>query len=199
MSKDVATDVGRALLAGSLLLASPAVLAGGALYVRGGGVMLADTGQNLDGYFHDFDSWSDSAYAVGFETRKQNGLSFGVEYLSFRNSFTTPTASRGHASASVVCFVFRKYFNFDGRFRLYLGLGAGGGEREYAYRIGPTSNKDYATGLALQAVAGFELNLGSNVTAAFEIKGVNFNSSGFGTNDYNPSGTGVLLGFGWAW
>lgn len=191
----------RAVLVVMLLVLLPSgAHAGGALFMKGGSVVVSRSHQNLDGNQQEFDAAGNGAFAVSYETRKKHGLSFGVEYLSYRNSFTTTAGSEGKANASAAMFVFKKYFERGDNLNLYLGLGVGGGPREYSYQIGSVQYTDYASGLAGQIVGGLEIRTEGNFAFLFEIKGISFDtSSSFGANDYNPSGIGAFFGIGGYW
>lgn len=187
----------RPLLALPLLVLPGLAAADGAFIFKAGTVRLQDDRQWLDGQDRIFDDQSDSTLALSIEGRKRRGVAFGAEFLTYRNEFTPSLGEPGEAKVWSIQFVGKKYFIADGPFHPYFGAGIGGAHVNYTFRDVTGEVSDDEFNLALQAVAGFELNF-DGLAFVVEAKHVYIDVEG-GGNEYDPTGTGVFAGFGFTW
>lgn len=75
-------------------------------------------------YGRRFDRSSTSAYAINFETLYDHGISFGADILIFNHEYRIGT-SEHKAESSMLSFTTKQYFNLNGHFRPFFGIGAG--------------------------------------------------------------------------
>lgn len=170
--------------------------AGGAFYIKGGAMRLQNDGQVIDAQLRNFDDTSNKSIGMGWEARKKNGLAFSIEYLNYRNEFTPPASpSNGEARTDVLQFGGKKYFIDGGIFHPYFGAGIGPGRTNVSYTNGGISITEEDFALVLHAALGMELRF-DNLSFMLEAKHNYFN---VGSNQYDPTATGVLAGVGFNW
>lgn len=190
----------RAALALSILLAviaTPAARAGGAVIVKGGAVTLLDDTQMIDNILSTFDESSARTFGVAFEHRtRRNGLSFGIEYNSYRHDFTNALLEPGDTHTQILQFVVRKYFYEQSPVRPFIGLGVGGGYTHAEHRAAGFTWDEYYGSFALQGVLGVEFKI-ENLSLMLEVK--NFWHEPGGSDEYNASATGLYGGIGFNW
>ncbi len=181
------------------LLALPSLAAAdGAFLFKVGRVQLQDDQQLLEGSTRSFDDDSYSTLAMSIEGRKRRGVAFGAEFLTYRHEFGPAVGDPGEAKVWAVMFVGKKYFGPGGPFRPFFGAGIGGAHVNYTFQdtiLGHVSDDEF--NLALQAVAGFELDF-DGLAFTLEAKHIYHDVEG-GGNEYDPTGTGVFAGFGFTW
>lgn len=181
------------------LFALPTVAAaGGAFLIKAGTVKLSDDSQTFDGALRSFDEDSYGTLTLGIEARKQSGVAFGAEFLTYHNDFTPPNAEPGEGTTRAVMFVGKKYFIQDGPFHPFFGAGVGGARISYEFTdpvLGHVSDDEFA--LVLQAVIGLELRF-EGLAFSLEAKHI-YHDIGSGANEYDPTGTGLFAGFGFTW
>jgi len=198
MNRNIHQRIGLALTILVTALASPAVLAGGAVMIKGGAVVLSDDTQMIDNRFATIDdATSARTFGLAFEHRtRRNGMSFGVEYNSYRHDFTTVLAENGDTNTQVLQFVVRKYFYERAPVRPFIGLGVGGGLTHTEYRSGGTTRDDDFGSFVLQGVLGVEFRV-ENMSLMLEVK--RFWHEPGSSDDYNASATGLYGGVGFNW
>ena len=157
---------------------------------------LQDNGQVIDTQQRDLDETSNKTLGIGWEARKKSGLAFSIEYLNYRNEFTSPTLlSNGEARTDVLQFGAKKYFIDSGVFHPYLGAGVGPGRTDISYSSGGVSNSEEDFAIVLHAALGMELRF-DNLSFMLEARHIYFNVD---ANQYDPTATGVLAGMGFNW
>jgi hypothetical protein len=182
------------LLSAALVMLPGTATAGGALYFKGGTLRLQDDTQMIDSLQRTLDDTSYKTIGIGWEAHKKNGVAFTIEYLNYRNEFTTHASpANGEARTEVLQFGGKKYFIDSGIFHPYLGAGIGIGRTDINYTSSGSSNEDFAT--VLHAALGIELRF-DNLSFMLEAKHIYFNVD---ANEYDPTATGVLAGMGFNW
>ena len=193
------------LLAVAIALPSSAVFAaGGAIFVKGGRMLLQDDSQLFDTPTHvpvsvGLNNNSYRAIDVSWEIRFGRGWAVGTEYLGYDHRFTpiaTP-AARGVALTDAFMVTAKKYFLARGMFHPYLGAGIGLGLTDISnHRNGGTIDDTNVSAL-VHAMLGVELRI-DNLSFLLEAKTLYFDNS---TNDveYDPTASGVFLGAGFNW
>ena len=177
------------LIAGLLALASTPALAGSALIMKIGKAQLWDNTQFLDGAQRTFDDSSWRTFALAWEHRARHGMGLGVEYITYRHSYTPASSGDGQAKTQIILFSARKYFDASSILHPFVGVGMGLGHTSVTggASIGPDVNFE------VQANTGIELRF-DNVGFYVELKGLYNDSSGPSGNRYDPSATGVFGG-----
>ncbi len=181
------------LLSAALVVLPGTAAAGGALFIKGGVMHLQDDGQMIDLAQRDLDDTSYSTLAFSWEARKRSGVALGMEFLTYRNEFTPPTAQPGEAKTIALQFIGKKYFIHGGAFHPYIGGGIGGSRTNVSYNS--YTDEEYA--LVLQVLAGFELRF-DNLSFVLEGKHLYHDIEG-GGNEYDPTASGVFAGMGINW
>jgi hypothetical protein len=182
------------LLSAALVILPGTAAAGGALFIKGGAFRLQDDGQMLDLQQRNLDDTSHSTLAFGWEVRKKSGVALGMEFLTYRNEYTSPAAETGEAKTIALQFVGKKYFIDGGVFHPYVGGGIGAGRTNVSDNSG-FSDEEYT--LAMQFLLGFELRF-DNLSFVLEGKHLYHDIEG-GGNEYDPTATGVFAGMGINW
>ena len=177
------------LLAILFALVSAQAQAGGAMIMKTGKVQLWDNSQYLDGTQRVFDDNSWRTFSLAWEHRGRHGMGMGVEYITYRHTYTPSAAGDGQAKTQIVLFSARKYFDASGIVHPFVGLGMGLGHTSVTggASVGPDVN------LEVQADTGIEFRF-DNVGFYMELKGLYNDSSGPSGNNYDPSATGVFGG-----
>ena len=177
------------LIAGLFALASAPVLAGGALIMKSGKVELWDSTQLLDTQTRTFEDTSSRTFAFAWERRSDRGMGLGMEYITYRHTYTPPNTNTGEAKTQILLFSARKYFDASTIVHPFVGMGMGLGHTSVTggADIGPDVNFE------IQANTGIELRF-DNIGFFMELKGLYNDSSGPSGNSYDPSGTGLFGG-----
>lgn len=186
--------------------AAEGIVAGGALFIKGGAMRLQHGTQVFDGsplstlVNVNLDDVGYKTLNVGWEIRFRRGLSVGTEYLGYKHQFA-PSASpsaQGIASTKTFMVSGKKYFFDSGNFHPYVGGGIGIGETDISNNRGGGSINRSDTALFLHAVLGIELRV-NNMGIMLEIRRLEFNRDNSYDVEYDPTANGVLLGVGFNW
>ena len=139
----------------------------------------------------NFTKKSKEVYGIEYEWHLWKGLSMGGEYFSYTNDFTTTKAYETDTTA--LLFNLKYYFNHQGSFQPFLGIGRGFGI------ITPTGESfvDAHTGTASQLVAGFSYQF-KYVGIYTEYKILNTKTKDYYgsvvSSEVDASGKGLLIG-----
>jgi len=190
--------IASAITALSAAMTAMPAAAGGAVIVKGGAAILSDDTQLIDNRFATIDDASSArTFGLAFEHRtRRNGMSFGIEYNSYRHDFTTALAEPGETHTQILQFVARKYFFERSMVRPFIGVGVGGGYTRAEYTSGGLKEDDYVGSFVLQGVLGVEFRV-ENLSLMLEAK--RFWHEPGGSDDYNATATGVYGGIGFNW
>ena len=90
-----------------------------------------------------------------------DGIAFGAEFFGYEKDIVTTANNFGDATATHLYGVVEKFFNPEGAFKPFIGIGLGA----VAIRFDATINRaidddygDYATGLSYEIFTGLKLN-----------------------------------------
>jgi opacity protein-like surface antigen len=172
-------------------------LADGAFLLKLGRMQLRDANQMLGFANRDFDASSYDTFAMLVEHRlRKSGIGLGFEYVIYRNDYTPPAAPSGTAETRAMLFAARKYFAPGGNVHPYIGLGVGFGNTTVEHGgLTPYSDEEFTT--VFQGVAGVEFRA-ENFSMMLEVRHL-YHDKEQGIDEYDPSATGVFLGFGFNW
>jgi hypothetical protein len=171
--------------------------AGGAFLAKGGAMRLTDDAQQLDLQTRNLDESSAGTLGFSWELRRKGGATFGIEFLTYRNSFTPPFGEPGEAKTWAVQFLGKKYFIDGGPFHPFFGAGLGPGRTRVSYHNAGVEFSDEEFTLVLQAVLGMELRF-DNLAFSLEAKHL-YHDVESGGNEYDPTANGVFAGVGFTW
>lgn len=182
------------------------IVAGGAIYIKGGAMRLQHDSQVFDEsplptlITVNLEDTSSRTINVGWEIRFRRGWAVGTEYLGYRHQFTPPAspAAQGTATTKALMVSGRKYFFDSGNFYPYVGGGIGIGETEINNRRNAGSVDRFDTSLFLHVVLGIEARF-NNMSIMLEARHLAFDRDNSVDVEYDPSVSGVLLGVGFNW
>lgn len=169
--------------------------AGGAFLAKGGIMYLTDDTQQLGLVQRNLDDSSAGTVGFAWEARRPTGATFGIEFLTYRNSFTP--GEDGEAKTQALLFLGKKYFIEGGPFHPFFGAGLGPGRTDVSVRSGGVEFSDEEFTLVLSAVIGVELRF-DNLAFTLEAKHL-YHDVESGGNEYDPTANGVFAGVGFTW
>lgn len=179
------------------------VIAGGAIFIKGGVVQLLDDTQVFSNPSNnlidvDLSAMSSKTLNIGWELRLRHGWAVGTEYLAYDNRFT-PQGSTifGTAETRALMVTGKKYFIKDGAIHPYIGGGIGSGFTGVSNTRagGIVDDSDFA--LLLHALLGVELRI-DRLSVLLEARTLYYDVDP-AKIDYNPGASSVLLGVGYHW
>lgn len=153
-----------------------------------GSFSLSETQQTTVGVNATYDEDSSGVFAVEYERRLDGGFSFGGEFVSYTNDYTSSSGS-GEADVGVLTFNVKQYFNSSGSFMPFVGAGIGFG---VASMSGPISGD--AVDLALQIMGGFEYQFTDTIGIYAEYKVISSEPEDDAGETVDISGSGVFAG-----
>jgi len=186
--------------------AAGGIVAGGAIYIKGGTMRLQHDTQVFDEsplptlITVNLEDTSSRTINVGWEIRFRRGWAVGTEYLGYRHQFTPAAspAAQGTATTKALMVSGRKYFFDSGNFYPYVGGGIGIGETEINNRRNAGLVGRFDTSLFLHVVLGVEARF-NNMSIMLEARHLAFDRDNSVDVEYDPSVSGVLLGVGFNW
>ena len=137
-----------------------------------------------------FDVDSSSASAIGYEKRKKSGFAWGLEVTSYKNSYTTSSAS-GVATSRLAMFNFKKYFKITKHIQPFIGGGVG--ISAVVLKNDATGGSGGAITVGSQAMAGVAFPF-KRVTLILEYKAINAEPEDVAGDTVKISGNGVFAG-----
>lgn len=91
------------------------------IVIKAGSFDLSSTNQTIISPV-TFDAKSTSVFAIEYERNFGDDMSWGVEYISYENTFNSGASS---ASSSLILANFKKYFDASKSIKPFIGVGAG--------------------------------------------------------------------------
>ena len=133
-----------------------------------------------------FNENSTSEYALEYEHKLRNNITFGGELISYKNSFNSGSDS---ANATHVFANFKKYFDVAPHFNPFIGVGAGGS----SVRLSGSSSSGTAGGFGIQFMGGIKFEF-EDISAVVEYKVISAEPADLVGSTVNLSGDGLYAG-----
>ena len=133
-----------------------------------------------------FDEKSKTVYALEYEHKLRNNITFGGELISYKNTFNSgsDTAHATHVFAN-----FKKYFDVTPHFHPFIGVGAGGS----GVRLSGASSSGTAGGFGIQFMGGLKFVF-EEISAGIEYKVISAEPADLAGSTVNLSGDGLYAG-----
>ena len=153
--------------------------------IKLGSFTLGDKNQTIDFTPVTFNTSSSTVYAVEYERKLRNNLSFGGELISYKNTFA-PENSK--ANTTHIFANFKKYFDVTTHVHPFIGVGAG------ASTVRLTGGfSGSAGGFGIQFVAGVKFPF-EEVSAVVEYKVISAEPADILGSTVDLSGDGLFAG-----
>ena len=133
-----------------------------------------------------FDTTSKSVYAVEYEQKLRNNLSFGGELISYKNSFNS---GFDQANATHIFANFKKYFDVAPHVQPFIGVGAGGS----TVSLSGATSSGTAGGFGIQFMAGVKFPF-EGISAVVEYKVISADPADLAGSTVDLSGDGLFAG-----
>lgn len=153
--------------------------------IKTGSFTLDTQNQTIDSTPVTFNTSSSTVYAIEYERKLRNNLSFGGELISYKNTFVP-----GNSKANVthVFANFKKYFDVTTYVHPFIGVGAGASTVSLSGGFGGT-----ADGFGVQFMAGIKFPF-EDVSAVVEYKVISADPSDDFGSSVDLSGDGLFAG-----
>lgn len=176
----------------------------GAIFIKGGSMLLQDNRQVFDTPSHvpvsvGLNASSCKALDLSWEIRLGRGWAVGTEYLSYDHRFKPGAnpSERGTAHTDVCMISGKKSFFDHGRLHPYMGGGIGLGFTDISNNRNGGNIDDFNASIVLHAMQGFELRV-DNLSFLLETKTAYFDNASSEV-EYDSTAIGVFLGAGFNW
>lgn len=133
-----------------------------------------------------FDTTSSTVYAVEYEHKLRNNLTFGGELISYKNTFNS---GDDQANATHVFANFKKYFDVSPHVYPFIGVGAGAS----TVRLSGLNSSGTAGGFGIQFVAGIKFPF-QDISAVVEYKVISADPADLVGSTVDLSGDGLFAG-----
>ncbi len=158
----------------------------GSVIVKSGSFTLAEKNQTIVGAV-TFDETSASPFAIEYEYKMRENLSWGGEYISYTNTYSS---GAGKASFTHIMFNIRKLFKIAKHVEPFVGIGAGAATVALS---GIGSGTGGGFGFQLMGGVKFPFN---DFSAVIEYKMITANPDDKAGTSVNSSGSGLFAGIG---
>ena len=155
--------------------------------VKTGSFTLANKSQTITSAV-TFDEMSSSIFAIEYEYKIKENLSWGGEYIGYKNTFTPGTNS---ASFTHVMFNIKKLFKVAKYVEPFIGIGAGAS----TVALSGSSSGGRAGGFGFQIMAGVKFPF-EDFSAVVEYKMATGNPADKAGTSVNSTGSGIFTGIG---
>ena len=133
-----------------------------------------------------FEEKSTSEFAVEYEYKLRNNITFGGELISYKNTFNSGSDS---ANATHIFANFKKYFDIAAHVHPFIGVGIGGS----GVRLSGPNSSGTAGGLGIQFMGGVKFPF-EEVSAVIEYKVISAEPADVVGSTVNLSGSGFFAG-----
>ena len=146
---------------------------------------LGDTSQVIQSAV-TFEEKSTSVFAIEYEHKLRNNITFGGEIINYKNTFNSGADS---ASAFHIFANFKKYFDVAAHVYPFIGVGAGGS----SVRLSGPNSSGTAGGLGVQFMGGIKFPF-EEVSVVIEYKVISAEPADLVGSTVDLSGTGLFAG-----
>lgn len=153
--------------------------------VKSGSFTLGSENQTIDTTSVTFNTTSSTVYAIEYERKIKNNLTFGGELISYKNTFI-PGNSK--ANATHVFANFKKYFDVTTHMHPFIGVGAGASTVSLSGGFGGS-----AGGFGIQFMTGIKFPF-EDVSLVVEYKVISADPSDDYGSSVDLSGDGLFAG-----
>jgi len=181
-------NIKKLVLIMSFMLVSTFTYAEGnsSVIVKSGSFTLADKNQTIVGAV-TFDETSSSVFAIEYEAKMRENLSWGAEYIAYNNTYAS---GAGKASFTHIMFNIRKLFDVTKHVEPFVGIGAGASTVALS-GIGTGTGG----GFGFQLMAGVKFPF-KDFSAVVEYKMITATPDDKAGTSVSSSGNGLFAGIG---
>lgn len=158
----------------------------GSVIVKSGSFTLAEKTQTITSTV-TFDETSSSPFAIEYEYKMKENLSWGAEFISYKNTYSS---GAGTASFTHIMFNVRKLFNVAKHVEPFVGIGAGAA----TVALGGIGSGT-GGGFGFQLMGGVKFPF-EDFSAVIEYKMITANPDDKAGTSVNSSGSGLFAGIG---
>lgn len=158
--------------------------------IKTGSFVLANKTQAIGGINTTFGTTSSSVSSIAYEKKNKKGLSWGVEYTTYKNNYSTPSVT-GVATSTHIMVNLKKYFKVSKHVQPFVG--AGGGASVIILKSDTTGSTGGAVALGYQAMAGIVFPF-KRVSLILEYKIISAQPTDTVGDSVDISGSGAFAG-----